>query len=332
MIHHSLRLPSATVCLLVAGMSFNSAGAVQIVIDYTYDTNNFFPTGSTQRSTMNAAAGFFTNLLQNNFSAIQTPDPLVSQFFDGVYSWEWSLNFNHPGNGSLVTLNNPIIAENEFRVYVGGSSLSGNTLGLGGPGGFGWAADSNGGFFTQEEVDQINITTDTFQNAVENRNQPTGFTRWGGMITFDNDASTLWHFDASNLPTSGTSDFLSVALHELGHTLGLGASDDWFNLTGLINNSPRFLGAQAQSAHGGPVPLEGDRVHWLNGLFSTVWGTGVPQEAAMDPTLTQGDRKLFTTLDVNALADLGWVVPEPAMFSLLMLGSSMLIVTRRRAA
>ncbi len=195
--------------LLTAGIFISSAQAVQIVIDYTYDTNHFFPVGSTQRNTMNAAAGFFTNLLQNEFSSIETPAPLVSQFFDGVYSWEWSLNFNHPGNGSVVTLNDPTIAQNEYRVYVGGRSLSGNTLGLGGPGGFGFSAGSNGGFFTQEEVDQINLTSDTFQNAVQNRNQPTGFTRWGGMITFDNDASTTWHFDTNSLPTSGTSDFRS---------------------------------------------------------------------------------------------------------------------------
>ncbi|NJL32044.1 MAG: PEP-CTERM sorting domain-containing protein [Phycisphaerales bacterium] len=40
----------------------------------------------------------------------------------------------------------------------------------------------------------------------------------------------------------------------------------------------------------------------------------------------------MTTLDVAALADLGWVVPEPAMLSMMVIGSTLLIAGRRRAA
>lgn len=309
-----------------------SVSAVQIVLDYTYDTNHFFPIGSQARNTLESAAGFYTNLLQNNLSPIQTPSPLNSQFFNGVYAWHWELSFNHPGNGSLVTLNNPTIAADEYRIYVGGRSLPGNTLGLGGPGGYQWWTNASGGF-TQEEIDQIVATNATFESQIESRGQANGiFANWGGVLTFDNDPGTNWNFSYNTLPSADQSDFLSVALHELGHAIGLGGSNEWMALTGLINGVPHFFGQQAQSAHGGPVRLEGDRVHWFEGTLSTVYGTSVVQEAAMDPTILLGTRKLMTNLDVASMGDIGWVIPEPALFSLLMLGSSGLVLTRRRAA
>ncbi|NJL32043.1 MAG: hypothetical protein HC898_10665, partial [Phycisphaerales bacterium] len=188
--------------------------------------------------------------------------------------------------------NNPTVAADEYRIYAGARSLSGNTLGEGGPGGFGWSASPNdNGLFTQNEINLINVTTDTFQSQVEDRGQtPGGFASWGGVITFDTDAQTLWNFDTDSLPAASESDFLSVALHELAHTLGFGGTNEWRALTGLINNNPFFGGAQATAAFGSSVPLQPDRVHWLDGTLSTVYGTQIVQEAAMDPTLTQGTR------------------------------------------
>ncbi|HMP05649.1 MAG TPA: dockerin type I domain-containing protein, partial [Lacipirellulaceae bacterium] len=40
-------------------------------------------------------------------------------------------------------------------------------------------------------------------------------------------------------------------------------------------------------------------------------GTNTVQEAAMDPEITVGTRKLLTSLDAAALADIGWSIVEP---------------------
>jgi len=60
--------------------------------------------------------------------------------------------------------------------------------------------------------------------------------------------------------------------------------------------------------YGGEVPLAGD-AHWnfnIEGLCG-----GELQEVAMDPSLTVGDRKRLTDLDVAGLVDIGWELPEP---------------------
>ena len=60
--------------------------------------------------------------------------------------------------------------------------------------------------------------------------------------------------------------------------------------------------------------------HWADGTPSNVFPGGAPQEAAMDPDISSGNRKVFTDLDVAALDDIGWdaaAVPEPSSMILL---------------
>src|SRR5690606_2650504 len=52
----------------------------------------------------------------------------------------------------------------------------------------------------------------------------------------------------------------------------------------------------------GDLLLDSDLSHWRSGTFSR------GQEAAMDPTLTTGARKLLTPLDFAALDDIGWEI------------------------
>ncbi|MBM3821495.1 MAG: hypothetical protein FJ404_01185 [Verrucomicrobia bacterium] len=49
--------------------------------------------------------------------------------------------------------------------------------------------------------------------------------------------------------------------------------------------------------------------------MSRLPGTATFQEAAMDPDISNGQRKFFTDLDFAGLSDVGWqvtAVPEPA--------------------
>ncbi len=285
------------------------AGAINIVLDYTYDTQNFFGAGNPDgaaagaqaKAALEAAAQYFTDLLEDEFTAIMNPPQYNSQAFNGQVTWDWSRNFTHPGTGGTATESGPIAA-NEYRVYAGGRSLTGNTLGRGGPGGFSWSSSPSGGF-TQQEINEIQAITDQFESDVETRGQGTGWSRWGGSITFDNDSSPDWHYDHTTEPTGfNTDDFFSVALHELGHALGMGTSSQW---NGFLSGG-NFTGANAVASFGGPVPA--DTGHWDEGVTSVVYGTSTSQEAAMDPTLLGGTRKLWTDLDAAAMRDLGWEV------------------------
>jgi hypothetical protein len=104
---------------------------------------------------------------------------------------------------------------------------------------------------------------------------------------------------SSASPSVGENDFLSVAIHEMAHLLGLGSAPSWDTYV----SGGQFIGTNSVASYGGNVPLYSDH-HWAEGTMSTV--KGVTQEAAMDPSITVGTRKLFTDLDYAGLADVGW--------------------------
>src|SRR6185295_15941081 len=151
----------------------------------------------------------------------------------------WTLQMFDPATGLDRTMNNVGIAANTLLVFVGSRSLSGTELGEGGPGGY-QASGTNAWINNVKGRGQSGALTPT----------PTDFGPWGGSISFDGDASWFFGTTVAGLTPSST-DFLTVALHELTHLVGFGtaASFTRFVSAGVFNGPA----AKAQYDAGGAV-------------------------------------------------------------------------------
>jgi len=281
--------------------------AVNIQFDYSFDSNNFFDTAE-KRTVLAAAGSFFSDILLDDLTAITSTG-----------SNNFTANFSNPATGASESISGYSVAADTLIVYAGGRLLSGSTLGVGGPGGFGV---SGSGSFVNNAVSRGEIGDTQGSTATE-------FAPWGGSISFDLDAS--WYFDA-DLSTDAdviNNDFYSVALHELGHLLGFGISASW---DALVSGSV-FTGTTSTGIFGSDVPLASGLAHWANGTTGLV--NGMLQEAAMDPSILNGTRKVFTDLDRAALDDIGWdVAPVPVPAAVWLFGSGLIglvAVARRRS-
>lgn len=303
---HARAARAATQVLLLATVASGASANVNIVFDYSYDTNNFF-SDAARKSVLEAAALTFESRLTDSLTAITSGS-------GGTFN----VNFLNPNNFSPVvplSISNFSVAANEVRVFVGGGTLPGATLGVGGPGGFG-----------------VSGATQVFLGNAVSRGQAgallateTDFGPWGGAISFN--SATSWHFDTtpSSLdPMGGAFDFYSVAVHELAHVLGMGTADSW---------DSRVVGTNFVGTAAGTRALSVDKGHWAVGTMSTVGVTS--QEAAMSPSISANQRKYFTTLDYAGMQDIGWqvsAVPEPATWLMWGVGGAAWLGLRRRAA
>ena len=265
--------------------------------------------GPQAKAALDAAAAFYSNILDDTLAAIQTPAPFHGTL-GGSSTWSWKRTFADPATGFQNAQNNMVVPANDYIVFVGARDLPAGELGRGGPGGGSWTQNM-GGSFTQAESTTVAQTQAQFKSAVETRGETSGFARWGGAIAFD--VNTNWHFNHTTAPASNEYDFYTVALHELAHTLGFGASLEWNNFL----SGATFVGplAMAQYSQNGPVPAIAtgtDAGHWTTAnTGSIVYGGTASQQSLMSPALTSGTRRRLTNLDAAALVDIGWEIDLP---------------------
>ena len=244
---------------------------ITIQFDYRQDANHFFDDPARQQI-LELAGQSLGSRLNDHLQAI-TPSG----------SNTWTLSVTNPSGASSFSLTDVTIPENTLLVFVGARAMS--PLGIGGP----------GAYSASGSTEWLDLVESRGQAGALN-NPQTDFSPWGGSISFDLDAN--WYFGTSEAGLgSGRQDFLSVATHELGHLLGIGTADSWSRYV----SGESFVGPNARAVHGGNVPLSGD-AHFREGLRDG------GQEVALDPSLLDGTRKLFTQLDFAALADIGWEV------------------------
>ena len=298
------RLGYSALAAVVLAVWGQSASALNISFDYSYDSSGFFADAA-RRSTLQQAGNYLGSRLSDNLSAITSSGG--NQF---------TASFGNPSTGAGASIASYSVAANTLVIFVGAQNL-GSSLGQGGPGGY--ASSGTQAFIdTAAARGQLGALS-----AV-----PTDFGPWGGSMSFNN-AGTNWYFDSdvNTVETFTGFDFFSVAVHELGHVLGAGTANSGSRYLSGTN----FVGPNAMAAYGGPVPLNASLDHWADAVTSTV--NGLSQEAAMTPAIGAGTRKYFTDLDFAAAKDIGWqvtAVPVPAAFWLLVSGVMGLAAVSRR--
>jgi hypothetical protein len=307
--------------------------AIHIVVDYRYDTNNFFNTQQ-KRDALEAAAKRYSDIITTQLSAVTLADNSVDP----------RIGFMHPGTGANFEVSaaasagsdaligigaaaaseyrgNWSIAANDWILYAGGRSLSAGVAGMGNTG--------TGFNFNSVFADGSSHLNRGFRASGGTTNLP----MWGGAVTFDNDGSTTWHYDL-NTPASGSeTDFYNVALHEIGHVLGL--SGGFFEWTHFTSGS-QFVGPKAVAAYNADngtsvtglneVNPAAQNYHWQDGTYKSfifaggtpnyvgTVGSGVLQDLLMEPSQNYTatvHRFEITNVEVGALKDIGWTVVTP---------------------
>lgn len=250
----------------------SSSPQFDIQFDYRFDTSGFFADPA-RRATLGAAARTWESLIQDEFADVPAGIPFQVQ---------------NPQTGQLETVvfNAPF---DDLVIFVGAQSTP-----------FAEGADA----LAAAKPDGLNVVGSTFANRFNGSN----FEPWMGTISFSNNptftdgTAAPWFFDSTpetgnDIPT-GSTDFLSTALHEIAHVLGFGSAPIFQNQ--VTNGS--FRGPNAIAANGGvPVPLDASLGHFQDGFV-------VDGQPTLMGATTPYRRQTITRLDAAILADIGYQI------------------------
>jgi hypothetical protein len=234
------------------------------------------------------------------------------------------------------------------NIAVGWGGQGGSTLASGGTNWFGsdgrWAS---GGSLTWDNDGSSSFYVDT---------DPTNSSEWNKYssrdLTFngvDMNAERV-HYDAPAGVARSNSDMLTVAVHEIGHALGILPTFPAYAASDL--GSDNDIDITSGVFNGAQIDIDGGHTNFL---ISTPAGGDFPYDpgggsffpestynpSVMGPSSTAGTRKLLTEADIAIVAqfleyDMNTVnfnpsiVPEPSSILLLGLGSLALFVRRSR--
>ena len=239
-----------------------------IEFDYTYDSIGWYDVS--KKAALEAAADIWESIILDEFantpSGTNTPYVINPQ-----------IGNEYLGTGTTYTTNSLI---DDLKIFVGAYDLSGTTL----------AEAASSGYYNNET-----------------RYTGNDFEPWLGSLTFDN--TYTWFVDSTpqdSIVPSSQFDFLSVAVHEIGHVLGFNLINAFTGLTSNFN----FIGTNAKYYNGNNfVPLAADGSHIQDGYTYSNYG-----ENAMGPSISLGKRKLPTLLDIAMLDDIGYSVNYGAAY------------------
>ena len=230
--------------------------------DYRFDSTGFFDDPD-RRAALEAAGAEWEAIIHDDFTEV----PAGTVF-----------SIRNPTTyvPETATLDQPV---DDILIFVGATHFNSPILAIAGPDG----GDASGDIYAAR------ISPD-FRGTGPVRD----FEPWAGSITFD--LGSNWSFDIAG-PVAGQNDFLSVAVHEIGHILGIGSSgafDRW-----ILDD--HFTGPNAIRVNNGePIPVEHDHAHVKDGFAE--------DSVLLDPVLMTGTRVSISDFDKAILADIGYQV------------------------
>ncbi|MDJ0744705.1 MAG: hypothetical protein QNJ32_15275 [Xenococcaceae cyanobacterium MO_167.B27] len=286
---------------------------VEIKFDYRFASEEFFTEEA--KEALETAAEIWSDLLQDDFENI----PIGAEF---------TIQNPVTGASELITLEEEI---DDILIFVGatdnpfGGNGEGTTSLMGGdthlagcccdychthshdngdlsqPGILNASGDI--GLLAQAKVDGTDLQGDIFQRRISSDFRDTGvvtdFEPWAGVISFSTSLPQdgEWDFSLNN-PDPNKFDFITVALHEMGHILGIGTAPAFTNLAedGLFNG---FNAKNINNNNG--IPLESDLGHVEDEFDGN--------DVLLDPVLPQG-RVGPSDIDLAILADIGYEIPN----------------------
>jgi hypothetical protein len=300
---------------------------IEIKVDYRYDTQGFFDNPAA-KMVIEAAAARWSRIVNQTLLPVNMKDgDLVDGRFEII----------HPGTGKNHVLSAAASKATDFYFkvgqpaadeYLGGFSLDEDVwiLYVGGRNldGAGRGAPIGGAI----NLASVYADPESFLNRGFNLGV-SSLTVIGGTVSFDLDRN--WSFEFLQ-PEGGISlDFYSIALHEIGHCLGLNARSV-AEFHDLIEED-RFVGDNAVKAleiDAGKevvgleiVKSSSQDYHWRDGEYhSKIFPLGMPlyfgtvgagnlQNLLMEPVFNVGGdvtRFEITNVDAAALKDIGWSV------------------------
>jgi hypothetical protein len=309
-------------------LGFPVAATAQIFdirFDYTYDTSGWFSVE--KRDVLEQAASAWESLARVSFPEIRTVGQDNVLTSTGSYANQrvtWNIIKPIGGfNTSALQGSQYSLKAGEVVIYVGSylSTSSGGSLPL-----------------AYAQPSTMNLQGDqAWLDYHRSLDSDEAFRSTYSSITFLQNYD--WYFDADTTTKESFSgfDFYSVALHEIGHSLGVGASaaydallvddpdSDWYLYTGAL----------------GSTYLDGlvvDYAHLNHAADSYAWtgSTWVYQDEGplMQPTLNPGMRRYLSETDLAVFHDLayGATIPEPNTIAALLgaLGMFYVVIKRRR--
>ena len=226
------------------------------------------------------------------------------------------------------------------------------------------------------EIDSNNTANNTVLDVPRANAKALGFYAVG--ILAPNDATLdatvrfssnfSWDFDRSNGIAAGTFDFVGIAIHELGHTMGFFSGVDLVDFVSYPNGDPTYRGTELDpyrvfsvldlyrhgARNGGGLDFAAGGTGANNpyfsldggatslGTFATGQFNGDGRQAShwkdnlglgiLDPTFAPGQLGVVTPLDVRAIDVIGYdlvVVPEPSTVAFILPGIAGLIMASR---